>query len=72
MQYIKRILTKVHDYLWSFFCSAKPKVELIPLDPRQRVVYEDYMAQKDLQELNDIFSYVRNKENAIKTKCKLR
>ena len=64
------MFAKLNNYVWSFFCSAKAKPEVLePLDPREKI-YEDYMETKNLKELNDIFSYVRGKENALKTKCK--
>ena len=55
-------------YLYKKLCRTR-ELEPIPLDPRERIVFEDYMLKKDLQELRDIFSYVRKKENDIKEKC---
>ncbi len=73
MQYVRRLVQRVSDYIWSFFCSTNEKgSDVVPLDPKERLVYEDYMASKDLQELNEIISFVRKKENDIKSKCKLR
>ena len=69
MYYIHNFWNTVYDYVRSFFCKEK---EPIPLNPREKIVFEDYMLKKDLQELNDIFSYVRKKENALKEKCKHR
>ena len=70
MKYIKQLFAKLNDYVWSFFCSTKSKPqELQPLDPQEKI-YEDYMETENLKELNDIFTYVRCKENALKTKCK--
>ena len=70
MKSLKNLFAKLNDYVWSFFCSAKAKPqELQPLDPQEKI-YEDYMHTENLQELNDIFTYVRSKENALKTKCK--
>jgi len=66
------LLKAVRDYVKSFFCTknAKPTY-LEPLDPRQKI-YENYLVKDQLQELNDIFSYVKQKEIKIKEKCKLR
>ena len=64
-------LKALKNYIKSFFCTKDDKPEYLePLDPRQKI-YEDYMQKKELKELNDIFSYVRKKENRIKEKCKL-
>ncbi len=66
------LLKVVRDYVKSFFCSKNAKPDnLEPLDPRQKI-YENYVVTDQLQELNDIFSYVKKKENKIKEKCKLR
>ena len=66
------VLRALKNYIKSFFCTKNDKPEYLePLDPRQKI-YEDYMQKKELKELNDIFSYVRKKENTIKKKCKLR
>lgn len=66
------VLKAIKAYIKSFFCSKNEKPEYLePLDPRQKI-YEDYMQKDQLRELNDIFSYVRKKENRIKEKCKLR
>lgn len=67
--YIQNLLASLFDYFYNF-CSRKSETENTTLlDPREAIVYEDYMHKKDMRELNDIFSFVRKKENAIKRKC---
>ena len=71
--YIQELFAKFFAYIYGI-CSREESVteETTLLDPREAIVYEDYMAKKDMKELNEIFSFVRNKENAMKRKCKLR
>ena len=64
--YIRGLFTKFFAYIYDI-CSWKYVTEETALlDPREAIVYEDYMAKKDMQELNDIFSFVRKKENDVK------
>ena len=72
--YLSKICTAYEvlcAYVFGFLARGckKKYPEPIPLDPRERIVFEDYMLKKDLAELRDIFTYVRKKENAIKEKC---
>ena len=70
--YIQELFARFFAYIYEA-CSRKSVTEETTLlDPREAIVYEDYMAKKDMRELNEIFSFVRNKENAMKRKCKLR
>ena len=70
--YFQELFARFFAYIYSV-CSRKSVTEETTLlDPRESIVYEDYMAKKDMQELNEIFSFVRKKENDVKRKCKLR
>ena len=70
--YIQGLFARFFAYIYDV-CSRKSVTEETTLlDPRESIVYEDYMAKKDMQELNEIISFIRKKENAIKKKCKLR
>ena len=67
--YIQDLLARFVAYFYNL-CSRKNETEdTTLLDPREAIVYEDYMHKKDMRELNDIFSFVRKKENDIKRKC---
>ena len=67
--YFQELLTRFFVYIYTT-CSRKSDTPETLLDPREAIVFEDYMHKKDMRELNDIFSFVRAKENLIKRKCK--
>ena len=70
--YLQQLFARFLAYIYDA-CSRKNVTEETSLlDPRETIVYEKYMAEKDMKELNDIFSFVREKENDVKRKCKLR
>ena len=69
--YFQELLARFFAYIYSV-CTKSVTEETTELDPREAIVFDDYMHKKDMQELNDIFSFVRSKENAVKRKCKLR
>jgi len=67
--YVQNLLARFFAYIYGI-CSWKSDTTHTPLlNPTEAVVYDDYMHKKDMQELNEIFSFVRKKENAIKRKC---
>ena len=70
--YIQQLFARFFTYIYETCSRQSVTEETAPLDPRETIIYEKYMAEKDMKELNEIFSFVRNKENAVKRKCKLR
>ena len=70
--YFQNLLSRFFAYIYSVCSRQTVTEETTLLDPRESIVFDDYMHKKDMQELNDIFSFVRSKENAVKRKCKLR
>ncbi len=60
-----------YDYLFSWYkyLFCQDELDTVkPLDARERIIFEDYLLQKDMQELRDIFAFVRKKENSLKQK----
>ena len=71
--YIQNLFARFLAYIYSV-CSSREFVteDTTLLDPREPIIDDGYMADKEMEELNDIFSFARNKENTVKIKCKLR
>ena len=68
----------LYDFLvsiWNYFaafCEKKPVIEETGIfDPREKI-YENYMSEMAITELNDISSYIEKKKDIYKEKCKLR
>ena len=72
LAYIQGLFTRFFAYIYEACSRQSETDDTVLLDPRESIVYEDYMLKKDMQELNEIISFIRKKENAIKKKCKLR
>ena len=70
--YLQELLARFFAYMYSVCTKQSVTEETTLLDPRESIVFDDYMHKKDMQELNDIFSFVRKKENDVKRKCKRR
>ena len=70
--YIQDLFSRLVSYLYGL-CPWKSETEETTfLDPRETVIYDKYMADKEMRELNEIISFIKKKENDIKKKCKLR
>ena len=70
--YFQGLLARFFNYIYGFWSPSESDTTETLLDPRETIVFDDYMHKKDMQELNDIFSFVREKENRIKRKCQSR
>ena len=72
--YIQDLFSRLVSYIYDL-CPWKSKSEPEQstfLDARETVIYEKYMADKEMRELNEIICFIKRKENDIKNKCKLR
>ena len=68
MKFLYDFLVGIWNYFASF-CEKKPAIDDTRIfDPREKI-YEDYMSEKTMTELNDICSYIENKKNIYKEKC---
>ena len=72
LDYLQSLFARFFAFIYNACSRKEVTEETTPLDPRESIIYENYMHKKDMRELNDIFSFVRKKENDIKNKCKLR
>ena len=67
--YLQQLFARFFDYISSFWKSVTEKPRLSDNGDN---VDELYMHKIEMQQLQNIISYFRDKENQIKRKCKLR
>ena len=72
--YLQGLFARFFAYIYSACSRKQPdeSEETTPLDPREPII-EDYIKDKELKELNEIFNFVKKrKEYPYKYKCTLR